>query len=240
MPASFVYLCRKNEYTRQFVSQLNGAAKLKRGRPTIRTAENEKIILETLQLGMKLEDAARSAGITYESFLQWRKAVPEFAAKASEAILQSKKKLVELVVTAAQDPKHWPAAMRLLECRFPEEFATAAVQLQLNQQINVNGNGSVAQFALDPVKLERERELLDSVQRVPGTERLTFDSPEGKQSSNIPRLPSPNVNQPNPETMKTVDKKTIEFELVPPDQQPDQMPMNLGRPEPVRDYYSED
>jgi hypothetical protein len=154
------------------VSKLNGKVKRKRGRPTVRTAETAKIILENLELGLRMNDACAAAGISFPSFSDWKNTVPEFAAQVDQAILRSKKNLLALIIKAAED--HWQAAAWMAERRWPEEFSTPAVQFQFNQQVNVNDSGS-AELMLGPVALEEARRQLDEIQRIPGTEQLDLE-----------------------------------------------------------------
>jgi hypothetical protein len=57
----------------------------------------------------------------------------------------------------------WKAAPSLLERRHPEKFSRPEVQL--SQQTNVL-NGHSGNCSLSPEKLEEERKLLDSIQRI--------------------------------------------------------------------------
>lgn len=96
-------------------------------------------IEKSLRMGMTQEDAATLAGISEETFYQWKKKKPEFSEAIKKALLICKQRNVGIIQKAAIST--WQAAAWYLERRFPLEFA-------LRQRHEVSGpNGG-------PIRLE--------------------------------------------------------------------------------------
>jgi len=88
------------------------------GRPSKRTPEIEKIILNSLSVGNTRLDSALAVGVSYNTFLEWTKRFPEFRESVERAEAQARQRFVGQIAVAAQTT--WQAAAWYLERRIPE------------------------------------------------------------------------------------------------------------------------
>jgi transposase len=88
------------------------------GRPSKRTPEAEKRILDALRAGNYVEAACAYGGISIETYSQWRKKFPEFLEATQKAIAESE---VALVATIRKD-ESWQSKAWLLERRFNDRW----------------------------------------------------------------------------------------------------------------------
>ena len=98
------------------------------GRPSKLTLETVQKICENIRLGLRYNDAAMAAGITYETFNEWRKrgkkAKSGKYSEFSEALHLAEAEGERLLVARIQDGarKHWQAAAWILERRHREKW----------------------------------------------------------------------------------------------------------------------
>lgn len=103
----------------------------KLGRPCLLTPSREAALLNAIEEGMPLKQAAMLAGISYDTLNRWRTrgnsefAPDEFrkfckALERAEAVAMQ----VNLARVRAAGEKDWRAAAWILERRHPEEFGT--------------------------------------------------------------------------------------------------------------------
>ena len=94
---------------------------MNRGRPTKRTADVQQRLLKAIAAGNYYEAACNAAGITFETFNEWRKAFPDF----SEAVMKAEALAEMEIVARWRDdiPGNWQAARDFLARRHPERWA---------------------------------------------------------------------------------------------------------------------
>jgi hypothetical protein len=103
-----------------------------------------------------LEAAAHAAGASYVFLVNWRNEDPDFNRKIHEAEAANIERTLSLVRVAAQSD--WRAACWLLERRHPNLFSRPEIQMQLLQQINVNGAGGRSAFVAEVARPRGEYE----------------------------------------------------------------------------------
>ena len=90
------------------------------GRPTKRTAEALKLILAALEVGNTRKDSALAAGMSFETFNEWRKDSAEFQWSIERAESKARQRFVgQWAVGASRD---WRAAEAYLKRRDPENW----------------------------------------------------------------------------------------------------------------------
>lgn len=85
------------------------------------TPATQKRICEAIRLGATYVHAANAAGISYETFNEWRKTKPQF----SEAIQKAEGECVEeqlRVIRQAASERNWQASAWILERRYPDDY----------------------------------------------------------------------------------------------------------------------
>lgn len=96
-------------------------------RPTKYTPETVKKIVDAVRLGATYRLACDFAGITEETFSQWRKRYPEFSAQIKEAEGQGAIGWLARIEKAANDGT-WQAAAWKLERRYPESYGRQVIE----------------------------------------------------------------------------------------------------------------
>lgn len=91
------------------------------GRPTKRTPETEKRILDALRIGATRKDASLAAGISQETFCQWMNSFPEFAEAVEKAESEDKLRMLAAITKASQEGS-WQAAAWRLERKDPDNY----------------------------------------------------------------------------------------------------------------------
>lgn len=84
--------------------------------------EAREKVLVFLRRGLYRSDAAKCAGITYETLRTWMREDPAFSSAVKKAESNSVDALAAKIEAAADDPKHWTAAAWLLERRNPKKY----------------------------------------------------------------------------------------------------------------------
>jgi hypothetical protein len=133
-----------------------------RGRPTKRTSATQEAILASIEKGLPFSLACSRAGVSHEFFIQWRQDDPEFESLVAQACSVSVEHNLEVVRRAAANGD-WKAAAWMLERSHPKMFSRPEVQVQLNQQFNVQGQGG---WLPDPQALQAARDALEDVKRI--------------------------------------------------------------------------
>jgi transposase len=96
-------------------------------RPTKYTPETAKKIYDAIRVGATYELACAYAGISYETFNQWRKAKAQFSEAVKEAEGGAAIKWLAQIDKAAQDGT-WQAAAWKLERRYPREYGRTVME----------------------------------------------------------------------------------------------------------------
>jgi hypothetical protein len=116
------------------------------GRPTKKNSIVEKQILELAKTGLPLCFAAASAGIGYQTLVNWRERDPQFSEALEVARMASVQARWDLIQEAAKDkedrPGDWRAAAWSLERTFASQFSKPEIQLGVAIQNNVNGGSN--------------------------------------------------------------------------------------------------
>lgn len=97
------------------------------GRKSKFTPETVDKLTQAIRLGATYQLACNYAGITYETFNQWRKSKPEFSEAITQAEGDAAIKWLALVNKGAQDLPQWAAWM--LERRYPEMYGKQRLEL---------------------------------------------------------------------------------------------------------------
>lgn len=91
------------------------------GRPTKYIPETVDKILEAVKLGAPLTHACNYAGVSFETFNEWRKRYSEFSERLKEAEGHAVKGWLDKIEAAASSG-NWQAAAWKLERRYPHDF----------------------------------------------------------------------------------------------------------------------
>jgi hypothetical protein len=127
----------------------------KPGRPTVQTAARAKIIYDSVARGIPYNHACAIAGISVQTFCDWRKRSPVFQQRLDEAIargVESRLKKIE----QASDAGDWRASAWLLEHTEPSgQFCKSRVQVEAVGQFD--HAFVIPQKTLDEIAEARER-----------------------------------------------------------------------------------
>lgn len=107
---------------------MNPPKRRRRGRPTKRTPALTKEILEAISDGLPLTHAAALVGISYETFMQWRRDFPEFSESINRAIAQGMASHLKRI-RESSDKGNTADSRWYLEHAFPEHFAKNRVEV---------------------------------------------------------------------------------------------------------------
>lgn len=91
------------------------------GRPTKRTPETEKRILDALRIGATRKDASLAAGISQDTFANWLAASSDFSDAVEKAESEDKLRMLAVITKASQEG-NWQAAAWRLERKDPDNF----------------------------------------------------------------------------------------------------------------------
>jgi transposase len=120
-------------------------------RPTKRTPEREKRLLQAIRAGNTRRAAAAYAGISDDSLERWAKRCADFADALTRAEAESEVALVAIVRQAAS--QDWRAAMAILERRWPDSWGKRE-KLDLDVYVRARARelGLEEDFALQTVR----------------------------------------------------------------------------------------
>lgn len=111
----------------------------KPGRPTLLNPSRQAALLEAIEQGMPLKQAAAVAGMSYDTLNHWQKrgeneSAPEEYRQFCQLLRRSQAVAMQVHVSSISDAakRDWRAAAWMLERRFPEDFAR---QQQLEQNV---------------------------------------------------------------------------------------------------------
>ena len=107
------------------------------GAPTKRTPDNARKIIDAIKLGATYELAAAYAGMSYETFNEWRKADVEFFDAIKQAEGQAAVLLLSKIEQAATDG-NWQAAAWKLERRYPKMYGRTVQEQEHSGELKVN------------------------------------------------------------------------------------------------------
>jgi hypothetical protein len=128
------------------------------GKKTKRTPENRKKIIQALRMGQMPMNAARYAGMSWQTYNDWRKKDADFDAECEAALAELELGLLTKIEAAARDPKHWTAAAWKLERLFPERYRRRTDPVEVTgpngTPLNVEGtiNANLDQLSVEELK----------------------------------------------------------------------------------------
>lgn len=103
------------------------------GRPTKYVTETIDKILNAIAVGAPFTHACNYAGISFDTFNEWRKQYSEFSARVKEAEGKAVVGWLARIETAAKEG-NWTAAAWKLERRYAEDFGRKdKVQIDVNK-----------------------------------------------------------------------------------------------------------
>jgi hypothetical protein len=114
-------------------------------RPTKLTPGTTKKLCEAIRLGAPYEHACNYAGVSYDSFNNWRNLGQvategkyfQFFNAIKKAEGDATKKWLKVIEDAADDG-NWPAAAWKLERRYPDQFGKRIQQKIESQNVDIN------------------------------------------------------------------------------------------------------
>lgn len=106
-------------------------------RPSKYNPATAKKITDAIKVGATYRLACDYAGITEETFSQWRKKYPEFSELVKEAEGSAAIKWLALIDKAAQDGT-WQAAAWKLERRYPESYGRTVTDTRHSGHIELS------------------------------------------------------------------------------------------------------
>jgi len=136
------------------------------GRPSKFSIEKQDIICKAIANGSTYAEAAESAGVTYNTFLNWKQRgekansgrLFEFFQSLKKAEDQSEAELLSRIVDAGRDPKHWQANAWILERRMPDRWGRKD---RMEMTGKDGGPVAVVRDMTDEEIENRAREILD-------------------------------------------------------------------------------
>ncbi|MBL9179715.1 MAG: hypothetical protein JNM65_16755 [Verrucomicrobiaceae bacterium] len=140
----------------------------KAGRPTLLNPTRQAALLEAIEQGMPLKQAAAVAGMSYDTLNHWQKrgenesAPPEYC-QFYQQLRRSQAIAMQVHVSSICDAakRDWRAAAWMLERRFPEDFART-------QQLEHSGPGGKPQTPY----ADEEYEVLRRMKKQQGIKEL--------------------------------------------------------------------
>jgi hypothetical protein len=108
------------------------------GRPPKRSKELEKTLLEAIADGAPFTLACSYAGITLETFIDWRRRDPAFQAEVERVVAECALRRLRKIEKHGEE--NFAACCWLLERRHPELFGRPEIQLNLIAQNNTVEN----------------------------------------------------------------------------------------------------
>ena len=111
------------------------------GRPTKKTETLVSTLLQLISDGGPYDLCCQAVGITRETFYDWRRDDPAFAARVEQAA--AKGSLGRLKKIEQHGQNDWHAFGWMLERRHPEFFARAETQLTVSQSVSTGPSNIV-------------------------------------------------------------------------------------------------
>ena len=144
----------------------------RKGRPTKRTPRLESSLLKSIEDGLPLSHAAAVAGISYETFCEWRRQFPDFSDAISKAVARGILFRLKVIKRAAArgDVR---AACWYLEHIHPTHYAKSRVDVLhtlASEAALVTSNGKLnIGVAMEEVSPTALRSILESILSGRGT-----------------------------------------------------------------------
>lgn len=129
----------------------------KRGRPTKRVEAVVKRLCDAIREGMPYGPALAIAGISHQTFCEWRKHFPEFRESVLKAEAEGMQAQIALL-TKASKKGDVGAAKWLLANRYPQYFSSSRPPENLERELADDG---VTSEAFEPMSHEQREEIMD-------------------------------------------------------------------------------
>jgi hypothetical protein len=113
-------------------------------------------ILEHIGDGLPLKDAAALAGISYETFCEWRRKFPEFSEAIDRALARGVATRLK-AIREAMDAGDLSAAKWWLEHVRPEHFAKSRLEVAHRHEGTVNHRLGIDESMLNAIAEARKR-----------------------------------------------------------------------------------
>ncbi|PYK18093.1 MAG: hypothetical protein DME55_07690 [Verrucomicrobia bacterium] len=127
------------------------------GRPSKKTDEKVKALMQVISTGAPYRICCAAVGVSYDSFMTWKREDWEFDAKVEAASAKAALRLLGKIEKQAD--QNFAASSWILERRFPEIFSRPEVQLNLIQQNNTVENSLVINITgTDAARIEAQAE----------------------------------------------------------------------------------
>src|SRR6516165_5538492 len=105
-----------------------------KGRPTKKVEPVVTALLRTIETGLPYTLCCRLVGISYDSFMTWKREDPAFNQEVEAAAAKAAARLLSKIERQASN--NFAAAAWILERRFPELFSRPEVQLSVSNTTN--------------------------------------------------------------------------------------------------------
>ena len=113
---------------------------------TKKTPETIEAVLNAIEAGGTLTDAARVAGIGRRTLYDWLEQDPELGERIDEAKLRRREKLLRRIEQSSEEGD-WKAAAWILERTMPEEFSR-------NAKVTVGGQLATSNVIVNKVEID--------------------------------------------------------------------------------------
>ena len=107
-----------------------------RGRPTKKVKPVILALLRAIETGLPYTLCCRLAGVSYDSFMTWKREDPVLNQQVEAAAAKAAARLLSKIERQARN--NFAAAAWILERRFPELFSRPGVQLNVSNTANHN------------------------------------------------------------------------------------------------------
>jgi hypothetical protein len=125
------------------------------GRPSKKTDATIEALMRVIATGAPYLICCASTGVSYDSFMTWKREDPEFAARVEEASAKAALRLLSKV--EKQGNENFAANCWILERRWPELFSRPEVQLNLQTNV-VQNTLSITISAAEADQIEAKSE----------------------------------------------------------------------------------
>src|SRR6516165_1966888 len=128
-----------------------------KGRPTKKVEPVVTALLRTIETGLPYTLCCRLVGISYDSFMTWKREDPAFNQEVEAAAAKAAARLLSKIERQASN--NFAAAAWILERRFPELFSRPEVQLSVSNTTNHNAPTLT-------ISLEEARQIEEQAARI--------------------------------------------------------------------------
>jgi hypothetical protein len=184
------------------------------GRPTKKTDETIEALMRIIATGAPYMICCAATGISYDSFMTWKREDQEFAARVEQAAAKAALRLWNKIEEQADVT--FASAAWLMERRWPELFSRPEVQLNLIQQNNTTLNALSITISKDEIReIEEQAEPARAkVREMFAAYRPTLgngNGDSGKRTVDVEVLPSVKPEDLTPISRKEGEENSATF-----------------------------